>query len=65
MCDGDIFQCDVELCCTAKEIGSYPIGDGLTLCDEFCCVELCDDCLEDFVADGRQDTLVIVLTKVL
>jgi hypothetical protein len=63
--DGNVFEGDVELLGTLEEIGADAVADGFTLGDEFCGVELGDDGFEDFVANGREDTLVVVLPKVL
>jgi hypothetical protein len=65
MCDRDILQSDVELLCTLEQVAADAVGDGLTLGDELCGVELGDNSFEDFVSDGGEDTLVIVLTEVL
>ena len=51
MCDGDVFEGDVEFLCALEEVGPYSVRDGFSLCDEFGGVELRDDGLEDFVAD--------------
>jgi hypothetical protein len=48
-----------------EEVGSNAVADCFTLGDEFCSIELGDNGLEDFVADGRQNSLVVILTKVL
>lgn len=60
MRDGDVFEGDVEFAGPFEEIGPDAAGDGFTLRDEFCGVELCDDGFEDFVADGGEDTFVVV-----
>lgn len=60
--DGDVFQGDVELRGTLEKVGADAVGDGFTLCDELGRVELGHDGLEDFVADGREHTLVVVGT---
>lgn len=65
MGDGAILEGDVELGGAAEEIGADAVGDGFTLGDEFGGIELCDDGLEDFVSDRREDTLIVVLTEVL
>jgi len=65
MCDGDIFEGDVEFCGAAEEIGPYPVRDGFSLCNELGGIELRYDGLEDFVTNRGEDTLVVVLTEVL
>jgi hypothetical protein len=44
----------------AEEVGADAVGDGFALGDEFGGVELGDDGLEDFVADGGEDAFVVV-----
>jgi hypothetical protein len=39
------------------------LGDGFSLGDEFGGVELGDDGFEDFVADGGEDSFVVILTQ--
>jgi hypothetical protein len=63
--DGAILEGDVELGGAAEEIGTDAVGDGFTLGDEFGGIELCDDGLEDFVSDRREDTLIVILAEVL
>lgn len=63
MCDGNVFEGDVEFLSTTHEIGTDAVRDGLTLGDEFCGIELGDNGFEDFVSDGREDTFVVVLSK--
>ena len=65
MGDGDILEGDVELLGALEEVVADAVGDGLTLGDELGGVELGDDGLEDFVTDGWEDTLIVVLAKVL
>lgn len=65
MCDGDVFESNVELLGALEEVGTYSVDDCFTLCDEFCGIELGDDGFEDFVSDGWEDSLIIILTKVL
>ena len=60
MRDGDVFESDVELTSALEKIGADAAGDGFTLRDELCGVELRDDGFEDFVADRGEDTLVVV-----
>jgi hypothetical protein len=63
--NGNILQGNVELGCTAKEVGTDTVGDGFTLGNEFGSIELGDDGLEDFVSDRGKDTLIVILTEVL
>jgi hypothetical protein len=63
--DGDILEGDVELVGALEEVGADAVGDGFTLGDQFCGVELGDDGFEDFVADGGEDALVVVEAEVL
>lgn len=63
MGDRDVLESNVELGGALHEVGADALGDGLTLGDELGGVELGDDGLEDFVADGGEDTLVVILTK--
>lgn len=63
--NGYILQGDVELGGTAGQLGSDALGNSLSLGDELGSIELGDGGLEDFVADGWQDTLVVVDTEVL
>lgn len=65
MCNGDIFEGDVEFLGTLEEVGSDAVGDGFTLSDEFCGIELSYDGLQDFVTDGGEDSLVVILAEVL
>ena len=65
MCDGDIFESDVELVGALEEIGADAVGDGFSLCDELGGVELGDNGLKNFVSDRGEDTLVIVEAKIL
>lgn len=65
MCDGDVLEGNVELVGTAEQVGADAVGDGFSLCDELGGVELGDDGFEDFVADGGQDSFVVVETEVL
>ena len=60
MRDGDVLEGDVELGSASEEIGAYAGGDGFSLRDQFGGVELGDDGLEDFVANGGEDTLVVI-----
>ena len=63
--DGDVFELDVEFAGAFEKVGADAVGDGFTLGDEFGGIELGDDGFEDFVADGGEDALVVVLAKVL
>ena len=63
--DGDVLEGDIELSGALGQVGADAVGDGLTLGDELCGVELGDDGLEDFVADGGEDALVVVGAEVL
>jgi hypothetical protein len=59
---GNVVEEDVEARGAAGEGFAYKTGDGLSLGDELGGVELGDDCFENFVDDGGEDTLVVVLT---
>ena len=65
MCDGNVLESDVEFLRAAQQVGADPVADCFALGDELGGVELSDDGFEDFVADGRQDALVVVLAEVL
>ena len=65
MSDGDVLKSDVELLSTLEEVGADAVGDGLTLGDELGGVELGDNGLQDFVSDRWEDTLIVILAKVL
>lgn len=65
MCDGDVFEFDVEFLGTLEQVGADSVADCFTLCDELCGVELGYDSFQDFVSDGGKNTLVVILTKVL
>ena len=65
MCDGDVFEGNVELVGALEQIGPDTVGDGLSLGDEFCGIELCNDGFQDFVTDGGENTLVVVETEIL
>ena len=65
MRDGDVLERDVKLGGAAEEVGADAGGDRFPLRDELGGVELGDDGFEDFVADGGEDALVVVETKVL
>lgn len=53
----------MELGGALQQVVPDALGNGLTLGDELGGVELGDDGLEDFVADGREDSLVVVLAE--
>lgn len=65
MGDRDVLEGDVEFGGAAGEVRADAVGDGLTLSDELGGVELGDDGLEDFVADGGENTLIIVCSETL
>jgi hypothetical protein len=60
--DGNILEGDVELSGTLHKVGTDAVGDSFTLRDEFGGVELGHDCLQDFVTDGGEDTLIVIGT---
>jgi hypothetical protein len=61
MCDGNILEGDVELLGTLEKIGSYSVADCFSLGDEF----WGDDRFQDFVSNGGENTLIVILTEVL
>lgn len=65
MCDRDVLQCNVEFLGALEEFAADAVRYLLTLCDQLGRVELRDDRLENFIADGGEDTLVVVLAEVL
>jgi hypothetical protein len=65
VCDGDVFEGDVEFVGALEEVGADAVGHGFTLGDELGGVELRDNGFEDFVADGGEDALVVVEAEVL
>jgi hypothetical protein len=65
VCDGDVFEGNVELAGALEQVGADLVGDGLTLGDELGGVELGDNGLEDLVTNGREDTLIVVEAQVL
>jgi hypothetical protein len=65
VCDGDVFEGNVEFVRALQQVGADLVGDGFTLGDEFCGIELRNNGLEDFVTNGGEDTLVVVEAKVL
>lgn len=65
MCDGDILESDVEFLSTLQEVGADAVADGFSLSDQFGSVELGYDGFEDFVSDGWENSLVVVLAEIL
>lgn len=65
MSDRYILESDVEFLCTLEKIGADPVADCFTLGNELGGVELGDDGFEDFVANGGENTLVVILAKIL
>ena len=65
MCDGDVFEFNVEFLGTLEQVGADSVADCFTLCDELCGVELRYDGFENFVSDGGENTLVVILTEIL
>jgi hypothetical protein len=65
VCDGDVLERDVELLRSLHEVGADAVADGLSLGDELGGIELGDDGLEDFVSDGGEYSLIVVLAEVL
>lgn len=65
MSDRYILESDVEFLCTLKQIGADPVADCFALGNELGGVELGDDGFEDFVANGGENTLVVILAKIL
>ena len=65
MRDGDVFEGDVEFGGALEEVGADAIANGFTLSDEFGGVKLGHDGFEDFVADGGEDTFIVVLAEIL
>lgn len=65
MSDANVLECDVEFGCALEQVGTDTVGDCFTLCDELCRIELSDNSFEDLVSDGREDTLVVILTEIL
>ena len=61
--DGYVLEGNVELGRAAREVLADSVGDDFTLRDELGGVELRYDCLEDFVADGREDSLIVILAE--
>jgi hypothetical protein len=63
--DGHVLEGDVELAGALEQVGADAVGHGFALGDELGGVELGDDGFEDFVADGGEDTLVVIHAEVL
>ena len=63
--DADVFELDVEFRGAAGQVGANAVRHCFTLGDEFGGVELRNDGFEDFVADGGEDALVVVLAEIL
>jgi hypothetical protein len=61
--DGYVLEGDVELLGSLEQIRPDAVGYSLTLGNKLRGVELGDDGLEDFVADRREDTLIVVLAE--
>jgi hypothetical protein len=61
--DADVLKGDVELARPLGKVGADALRDGLALGDQLGGVELGDDGFEDFVADGGEDALVVILTE--
>lgn len=60
MRDRDILEGNVEFRRTLEQVGADACGHGFSLRDELGGVELGDYGFEDFIADGGQDTLIVV-----
>jgi hypothetical protein len=65
VCNRYVLQGDVELLGTLKKVGSDSVADCFTLGDKFGRIELGNDGLQDFVSNGRKNTFIVILTKVL
>ena len=65
MSDADVFEGDVEFFGALEEFGPDAGGDLFSLGNQFGSVELGDDGFENFVSDGGEDSLIVVLTKIL
>ena len=63
MCDADVFESDVEFGRAFEEVCADAGGDGFTLGDQLSGVELGDDGFEHFVADRRENALIVVETE--
>ena len=65
MCNGNIFECYVEFLGTLEKVRSDAVADCFTLVDQFCGVKLGYYGFEDFVADGWEDSFIIILAEIL
>ncbi len=65
MCDGDIFEGNIEFLCSLEEVRTNAVRNSFTLGNQFCSVELGDDGFEDFIADRGENSLVVVLAEIL
>jgi len=65
VCDGDVFERNIELLGAFEKVCTDAIGDGFTLRDEFGGVELSNNGFEDFVADGGKNTFIVVDAEIL
>jgi hypothetical protein len=61
--NGNIIKDNVEAESTANKVLTDEARHSLTLSDKLRGVELSNNRFENFINDGRKDTLVIVLTK--
>jgi hypothetical protein len=60
VCYGDIFEGYVEFLRTLEEVGTNAVADCFTLGNKFGGIELGDYGFEDFVANGGEDSLIVV-----
>lgn len=58
-----ILQSDVELRCPPQKVCSNPSGNRLPLGDEFGSIELGDNGFEDFIADRRKNTFIVIKSE--
>ena len=61
--NGDIVQNQTELLGPFRQSFVNPGRHEFTICNEFSGVKLSDNCLKDFICDGRENTIVIVLAE--
>jgi hypothetical protein len=59
----DVVEQDIEPCGADGQVFANESSDALSLGDELRGIELGDDGFEDFVDNGRKDTLVVVGAK--
>ena len=59
----DVLERDVKLGGALQEVGTNSSRDSFSLSDELGSIELSNYGLEDFITDGRKDTLIIVKPK--